>query len=269
MRRWFAVAGLLALCAGCATTKTSDTARTGVEQLLISNAVDQALAKVDFSPLADKEIFVQDKFLDGVDKAYVHGSIRHQVMRAGGRLVDKIEDADIVMEVRSGGIGTDRSESFVGMPQIAMPGPFPIQIPEIQLMNTKTQIATAKIGIVAYDAKSRQSIGEGGMSLARSEDNNWFVFGVGPFNSGNVRNEVAAATGRSGMAFELARYLPIVTQEPENAIAAPVQFSPEADGFPPSDYFPPDNLIFPPGNGIPQTARGPAQPAGPVLWPPR
>jgi hypothetical protein len=160
-----------------------------------------------------------------------------------------------VMEIRSGGIGTDRTESFIGMPQLAVPGPMPLQVPEIQLMNTKTQTATAKIGIVAYDAKTGASIGDGGVTLARSEDNNWFVFGIGPFNSGNVRNEVADATGRSGMAFELARYIPIMTQEPDQPVMAPVLFSPDAESMPRGFEQP-----------APQTARGLQPPSG-VPWP--
>jgi hypothetical protein len=212
-------------CVGCATTRTSDTSRTGIEQLLISNAVDQSLSKIDFRPLNGQKIFVQEKYLDGVDKNYVAATIRHRVLSAGGKLAEKQEDADIVMEVRSGGIGTDRQESFVGIPQIAAPGPIPVQIPEVQLITTKTQTATAKIGIVAYEAKTNQAIGNGGMSLARAEDSNMFVFGVGPFNRGHVKEEVITATGQGGAAFELARYLPLAPLTPDEPATAPVNFT--------------------------------------------
>src|SRR5262245_22338428 len=97
-----AIAGFI-LFPGCATTRTSDTARTAVEQLLISNAVDQSLAKVDFGPLNGHKVFIQEKYLDGVDKNYVAGTIRHRVLAAGGKLAEKPEDAELVMEIRSGG----------------------------------------------------------------------------------------------------------------------------------------------------------------------
>jgi len=215
---------LVLLLVGCATTRTSDTPRTAVEQLLISNSVDQALSKVDFNPLNGHKIYVQEKYLDGVDKNYVAGSIRHRLLAAGAKLVEKPEDAEIVMELRSGGIGTDRSESFIGIPQVAAPGPFPVQIPEVQLITTKTQTATAKIGIVAYDAKTSQAIGGGGVSLARSEDNNVFVFGVGPFNRGNVKEEMVTATGDHNASLELARYLPLAPSPVQNSATAPVNF---------------------------------------------
>lgn len=224
-RRLLIAVGCGLMCLGCATTRTSDTARTGIEQLLISNAVDHSLAKIDFSPLNGQKVFVQEKYLDGVDKNYVAGTIRHRVLAAGAKLAEKQEDADIVMELRSGGIGTDRQESFIGIPQVAAPGPFPLQIPEVQLITTKTQTATAKIGIVAYDAKTNQAIGNGGMSLARSEDSNLFVFGVGPFNRGHVKEEVITATGQGGAAFELARYIPLAPLTPDEPLTAPVNFT--------------------------------------------
>ncbi|MBM4001449.1 MAG: hypothetical protein FJ297_18265 [Planctomycetes bacterium] len=201
---------LAAACAGCATARTSDTARTAIEQLLISNAIDQTLARVDFAPMRDRSVYVQEKYLDGVDKNYVAASVRQRVLSSGAKLVDAEKDADIVLELRSGGIGTDRTESFIGVPHVAAPGPIPVQIPEIQLVNNKKQTATAKIGIVAYDAKTRHVIGDGGTSLARAEDNNWFFFGAGPYNSGQVKDEVTAASGQSGVALQLARYLPAI-----------------------------------------------------------
>lgn len=212
LRRYccFASAVILASAVGCATSRTSDTARTGIEQLLISNAVDQALRKVQFDQLHGQSIFVQDKYLDGVDKNYVVGSVRHLVLASGCELVDKIEDADVILEVRSGGIGTDSKESFIGSPKVALPGPMPFELPEVRLITTKTQTGTAKIGIVAYDAKSHATLGRGGLSLARSTDSNWYILGAGPFNSGHIRKEVTEATSEQSVAMDLGEQLHMV-----------------------------------------------------------
>ena len=56
-----AVVSALLLHAGCATQKESHTPRTGVEQLLISGAVDQALAKYDLTPIANRNVFLETK----------------------------------------------------------------------------------------------------------------------------------------------------------------------------------------------------------------
>lgn len=173
---------------GCTSTKTSNTARTGTEQLLISNAVDQALAKVDFTPMAGKTILVEEKYLDSVDKGYVISSIRHHVLHAGGQLATKPEEADIILELRSGGIGTDNSDAYLGMPGITLPGM--VSLPDVKLVTRSRQSAFAKLGLVAIDAKTRQELGAGGMSLAMSDDNNWYVMGVGPYRQGTMEKEV-------------------------------------------------------------------------------
>jgi hypothetical protein len=209
---------------GCATARKTETPRTGVEQLLISNAVDQSLDKIDFTPLRGSSVFVHEKYLDGVDKNYVIGSLRHRVLATGAQLVDKEDDCDIVLEVRSGGIGTDSRDSFVGSPQLTFPFPIPLSIPEIRLIDTRTQLATAKLSIVAYDKESRQAIGTGGTSLARSNDINRSVLGIGPFNSGSVRTEVQVATGSQGLAFDLVEHVPWSGPQRPGTQGAPVLF---------------------------------------------
>lgn len=183
---------LLALiCSGCASTKTSNTARTAKEQMLLSNAIDQSLNKVDFAPLDGQRVFVDEKYLDCVDKAYLIGSVRHRVMRAGGLLTTSADDADVVMELRSGGVGTDTSEAYLGTPEIALPGM--LTIPEVRLAERKSQFGFSKIGMVIYDAHNRTVLGEGGMAMAQADDNNWFVFGMGPFQNGTLKSDVNRA----------------------------------------------------------------------------
>lgn len=188
-------ASLLLVLIGCTSTKTSNTARTGTEQLLISNAVDQALGKVDFSPMAGKKVLVEEKYLDSVDKGYIVSSIRHNVLHAGGHLTAKPEEADIILELRSGGVGTDISDAFLGVPGISLPGM--VALPDLKLVTRSRQSAFAKLGIVAIDAKSQQELPVGGVSLAMSDDNNWYVMGVGPYRQGTMEKEVEMSIGPS------------------------------------------------------------------------
>lgn len=182
---------LVALAAGCTTTSVSNTARTAKEQLLLSNAVDQSLDKVDFTPLVGQKVYVDDKYLECIDKGYVVGSIRHRVMRAGGSLSATVDDADVTMEVRSGGIGTDTTETFVGIPELPLPAG--MTTPEMRLGERKTQYGYAKLGLVLFDATSKSALGEGGMAMAQADDNNWYVLGMGPWQDGSLKGEVATA----------------------------------------------------------------------------
>jgi hypothetical protein len=185
----------LASLVGCTSMKKSDTARTGKEQLLISNAVDQSLSRINFEPFQGRNVYIEDKYLDCVDKGYIASSIRHRVSRAGGTLVAKVDDADIVLEPRSGGVGTDNSDSYLGIPEIVLPGM--LTLPEVKLISRSNQTAVAKIGMAAYDARSMTLLGDGGSSLSQSTDNNWFVLGVGPYQDGSVKKEVARSNSWS------------------------------------------------------------------------
>lgn len=183
-----ACCGVFVTAFSCTSTKTTNTARTAREQLLVSNAIDHALEKVDLSTVGGANLFIEEKYLEGVDKAYLVGSLRHRAMLAGANIVAKAEEADIVLELRSGSIGTDSADSFVGSPEITLPGM--LTLPEVRLISRSRQTATAKLGLVAYDPKSKQLLGQGGVSSAQSDDNNVFVFGVGPYHYGTVKEEV-------------------------------------------------------------------------------
>jgi hypothetical protein len=184
------LAGLtvLLIAAGCTSTTSSNTARTAKEQMLLSNAVDQSLDKVDFTPLYGRSVFVEDKYLECTDKGYVLGSMRHRIMRAGGTLAAAADSADVVLELRSGGVGTDSTDAFVGSPEVVLPGM--LTLPEVRLLEKRAQYGYAKLAIVAYDAKTREPLGDGGMSMARADDSNWNVLGVGPFQNGSLRKEI-------------------------------------------------------------------------------
>jgi hypothetical protein len=180
--------------AGCATQKESYTARTGTEQLLISSAIDQSLDKVDLHSLNRHKVFLETKYLDCVDKNYVIVSLHHRLLIAGAKLTDKADEAEYVVEVGSGGVGTDAQELFVGVPEIPLPPPSPIAIPKLSFFTRNRLNGTAKLLVVVYDAKTKAPLVNTGPSLARSSQNTWHMLGTGTVQTGNVPDEIAAAT---------------------------------------------------------------------------
>jgi hypothetical protein len=201
MRRTIPLTGLLTwtlsavLAGGCASMKQSDTARTGLEQLLISSAADQALLKVDLRPISGAKVYVEEKYLDCVDKNYVLVALRQRLLQNRCTIVDKADAADVVVEVASGGLGTDRTDVFVGIPEIPLPPPSPISVPRLALFERVRAMGTAKLAVVAYDTKTRLPVVNSGYALARSDHRNWNVLGMGGVNSGSVHDELVAATG--------------------------------------------------------------------------
>jgi hypothetical protein len=242
---------------GCTTAQTTNTARTATEQLLVSNAVDYSLDKVDFRPFAGQSVYLEEKYIDCVDKSYVIASLRHRLLAAGAKLADKPESAEIVVEARSGGVGTITSQSFVGVPEIVLPGM--ITLPEVRLMTRTRQEGTAKIGIAAYDAQSRQALGPGGQALASVDDANWYVAGVGPWRSGLLKQEIArGSTGRAAMS--QTRIPPYVTFQSPGASPATESTEPgriQITGGTVSQPAPPAE-----GAAVPR----PAPPAGDAPW---
>ena len=194
MSRHLLVLALMVITPGCSTMKRSDTARTAREQMLISGAIDQSLAKCDFSSFRGSSVYVEDKYLESVDKGYLVGSVRHRLMLNGASIAAKPEEADVVVEMRSGGIGTDNSDSYVGIPEIVLPGM--MTLPEVRFWQRTRQTALAKIGMVAYETKTKEMLGAGGVSASLADDKNTFFMGWGPFQSGSARSEIERTTTR-------------------------------------------------------------------------
>ncbi len=205
---------------GCASSKTSNTARTATEQLLISNAVDQALDKIDFRAFRGHTVFLDERYVECVDKQYVISSVRHRILHQGAILVPKAEDAEVLVELRTGVIGTDVADSFLGVPEVTVPGM--LTLPEVRILTRQVQTGTAKLGIVAIDAKTKEVLGEGGMTLAQSDTNNWFVAGIGPFHSGSIHGEVENMT--QGPAANKWNYIPstVVFAKPKQETVTPL-----------------------------------------------
>ncbi len=195
-RAWVLLGCAAVMVSGCATTKESDTARTGVEQLLVSGAIDQALDKVDLTPIRGAKVYLEEKYLDCVDKNYVIVSLEQRLMASGCMLVDADDAADVVVHVSSGGVGTDRQEKYVGITEIPLPPPSPISIPKVSLFSRTRANGTARIRVVAFDVKTRRPVLGGEAVLARSDFKSWKVLGAGPVESGTVPSELAAAEVR-------------------------------------------------------------------------
>jgi hypothetical protein len=185
---------LLFWASGCASMKQSDTSRTGLEQLLISNAIDQSLEKVDFRPIAGAKVYLKTDLLECVDKNYAILQTKSKLLANQCTLVDSVDDAEVLLEIASGGVGTDRTEMVVGTPEI--PLGLMGSIPKITVYERNKAMGTAKLAILATDVKSKQPVINSGFSLARSDHQHWTTFGMGPIYSGSVAEQIQSSTGQ-------------------------------------------------------------------------
>ncbi len=190
--------GVVVLLAGCGTTKS----RTATEQLLTSNAVDQAVSQIDFRPLAGRKVYFDTTYLQPVkgvgfvNAEYIISSLRQQMMAAGCRLQDKQENAEFIVEARVGALGHDAHEVTYGIPannalttaaQVITPAaPQLPAIPELSIARRDDQRAAAKIAVFAYHRETRQALWQSGISQTSSTAKDVWLLGIGPFQRGTI-----------------------------------------------------------------------------------
>lgn len=197
----------LLLCApwaaGCGSTRSSATARTATEQLLISDAIDRTVQQINFKVLEGETVFFDERhLLEVVDKSYLISSFRQHLLASGCVLKDKREDATFVVEPRSGGVGTDSNDWLVGIPAINVPQvplapALPAAIPEIPFAKRRDQRGVAKLAVFAYRRETGEPVWQSGMAISESDANDIWVLGAGPFKRGTIYEEKNLATRRA------------------------------------------------------------------------
>ncbi len=182
---------------GCGTTRVSDTARTATEQLLLTQAIDETMAQVNFLPLSGRTVFLETQYLEGVsDKGYLISAIRQHLLANGALIQEDRSKAQFVVEARAGAVGTDRHSLLVGVPQLTVPVFIPgqpSQIPEIPVAKSTDQKAYAKIAIYAYNRVTGRPLMQTGNMQAHAWSKDTWILGMGPFQRGTVRDRTEFA----------------------------------------------------------------------------
>jgi len=192
----FAATALLTL-GGCGTAKVTGTARTGTEQLLLTNAWDKALQKVDFRALTGVPVFLDSANVTAVDQGWVVSSLREAMLTQGLLIREKREQAQYVVEARVGAYGTDEDNFLLGIPQTTLPptitGVPTGTIPELPLVKRSRQMAVAKLALFAYDRASGQLVWQSGTLLDKADTKDVYVGGFGPIKSGSIQDGTEVA----------------------------------------------------------------------------
>jgi len=179
---------------GCGTTKWSDTSRTATEQLLLSHAMDRAVGQLNFSALYGKSTWIDSKAIDAAtDSKYFISAVRQHLLANGAKVMDKEEDADYVVELRAGAVGTDRNDLFCGVPSFSVPTGWAADylqgttsVPEIAIYRKTSQRAVVKVAVFAYNKKTKAPIWQSGNIQTESRVKAQWIFGTGPFTKGDI-----------------------------------------------------------------------------------
>jgi hypothetical protein len=172
----------------------TDSSRTATEQLLVSGAVDDSVARISFQVLSGKKVFLDTQYLsDNPDKGYVISSLRQHLLAHNCILTEKREEATYVVEARCGGIGTDRNDVLVGIPQMQIPSIPGIAsgsaVPEIPFAKKTEQRGVAKLAVFAYNRTTGRPVWQSGVIQETSSSRDLWVLGTGPFRQGSIRKK--------------------------------------------------------------------------------
>jgi hypothetical protein len=202
---------LLFASGGCATIRVTDPAHTATEQFLMSQAITAALRQLNFDALRDRKVWVETGYFTGAEQVVVNGEVRQRMftsaeqafaaaelrerlLMGGARVVQDKKLAEVILEVRSGGIGIDRLENLIGVPASVLSGGLagtstsgvPISIPEIALYKNTRQRGFASISFVAYRADTGEYVTSSGPYIGRTIRDDFWLFGAGPRTVGNI-----------------------------------------------------------------------------------
>jgi len=222
------------LASGCGTTRLTDTKRTATEQLLLSDAIDRAVDRMDLTPLEGEAVYFNSKYLGlTTDELYTASTIRQKLLASGCALKDKPAAAKYIVEARTGGIGTDRHELTFGIPAIQVPaglsamGLAPIgvpNVPEVPLVKKNEQRGVAKIALYAFDRESGEAYWQSGSMPVTSTAKGTWVFGAGPFQWGTIYDGPKFAGGKLPVPFILRRRNDKVRTDADPSVTATAVF---------------------------------------------
>ncbi|MFN9229984.1 MAG: DUF6655 family protein [Planctomycetota bacterium] len=201
------------LAAGCGTTNQ----RTGTEQMLMSDAVDMSISRIDFRPLAGRKAFLDTAYIRPtpipgapqplVNADYVISGLRQALFASHCELVDSKDEAEVIIEPRLGTLATNGHDVVYGLPQTnalaqasaTLSGaPLLPPLPELSVGRSHSQFGLAKVAVFAYDKVTREPVWQSGIEKSESTaKNTWFV-GAGPFQRGTIYDGYHFADSKFG-----------------------------------------------------------------------
>jgi hypothetical protein len=191
---------------GCATIRVTDPPETATEQFLQSEAITRCVNQLAVDALRDRRVFVDATYLIAAtqpilaqtptpEQNFMIGELRAKLLLAGVRLVDKKDKAEVVLELRSGGIGIDRYDYLLGLPATDLGGVPGVDsgtssgllvTPQIAILQTIKQKGYAGVAMVAYWSDTGELIASSGPFVSVTHREDFWFFGFGPRITGDI-----------------------------------------------------------------------------------
>jgi hypothetical protein len=174
---------------GCSATTPPPGGRLAAsQQLLASEAVDRALAQVDWPNFRGRSVFVDIGSPAADDERhYLESAVTAAVAEHGGKVTPDLKSADYAVTVLGKAVGVDEDRTFFGIPALQS-SLLPVGLPEIAIYRASQQKGVAKLEtIVAGRSKGGHVVRSGPVeSEAWIREKQVLVFGSRESNAPDV-----------------------------------------------------------------------------------
>lgn len=181
------------MMSGCSEVRVTDPPRSASEQFLLSRSASDAVNQLDTQPLRGRRVYMDTQYFAAAEQAFVIGELRARLLLSGVMLVPRRDQSEIIVEVRSGGVGIDRYQFLLGVPPVLIRAggeddqvSIPVVTPEVAFVKNIDQRGIASVAFVAYWTDSGEVVAQSGPVVGRSYRNDWWFFGFGPQTLGNI-----------------------------------------------------------------------------------
>lgn len=192
--------------------RVTDPPRTATEQFLISGSISEAVASLSLDGLRDQLVYLETAYLTGdpppssgvknqiIDRArpnqdftFLLAELRARMLKEGVRLTETREEATVVVEARTGGVGIDRYEFLLGLPSVAISGSVgidganvPLLTPELAILKSTRQLAYSSVAFVAYRTRGGELVSQSGPFVGKRLRADYWILGTGPNTVGDI-----------------------------------------------------------------------------------
>ncbi|HEY9568175.1 MAG TPA: DUF6655 family protein [Thalassobaculum sp.] len=188
---------------GCSSVRRTTPERTATEQILLSRAVDRALERLEISLPPGTTVYMDPSRFEAYDRGYAISALRDRLLVSGVHMVDVRDDAEVVVEIRSGALSTNENEALIGIPSFSLPIPLAgdLKTPELAVVKQTSRRGIAKIAFTAYWTSDGALADRTDPVIGISGYDDWKFLGLG-WHEGDVmpnqlppRPEPAPGTG--------------------------------------------------------------------------
>jgi len=173
---------------GCSTTnRTTQSTRTAVEQLLISESVIRSLPKKSNEPLpipSGSRVSLNTSGLTP-DQALLQEILTGWLGQQGYLIQKDKKNATYRIDVIASAIGTEENGTFIGLPPIHSQI-IPFSLPELAFYRSENQTGYVKFNMNFFEVLTGKFVGSSPNFLANSYYNNYTVLLLLSFSSTNL-----------------------------------------------------------------------------------